>query len=92
MKKKMGFIEAARFNAVMDHNQWLNEGLLELTKRYGSFTEQEYTEEMLRLFREAGLDLTPEELQTLLKLRMKTDEILLSQKEKLTNGGKTNER
>ena len=77
----MGFIEAARFNAVMDNNQWLNESLLELTKRYGSLSRQEYIEEMLRLFRQSGLDLTAEELQTLLKLRMKTDQMLLSKKE-----------
>lgn len=80
-KEKMGFIEAARFNAVMDNNQWLNESLLELTKRYGSLSRQEYIEEMLRLFRQSGLDLTAEELQTLLKLRMKTDQMLLSKKE-----------
>lgn len=87
-KEKMGFIEAARFNAVMDNNQRLNEGLLELAKRYGSLSEQEYIEEMLRLFREAGLDLTAEELQTLLKLRMKTDQMLLAQKENSAAGGK----
>lgn len=80
-KEKKGFIEAARFNAVMDNNQWLNESLLELTKRYGSLSRQEYIEEMLRLFRQSGLDLTAEELQTLLKLRMKTDQMLLSKKE-----------
>lgn len=87
-KTKMGFVAAARFNAVMDNSQRLNDGLLELTKRYGSLTEQEYIQEMLGLFREAGLDLTADELNTLLMLRMKTDQMLLKEKAKQMQGGR----
>ena len=69
-----------------DTNQQLSDGLLKLIKQYGSLTERQYTEEMLDLFREAGLDLTAAELYTLLKLRIKTDQMLLEQKEN-TKGG-----
>ena len=79
-KEKMGFEEAARFNKAMDTNRQLSDGMLKLIQRYGSLTEQEYTGEMLALFREAGLDLTAEELYTLLKLRIKTDQMLLDRK------------
>lgn len=86
-KRKIGFTEAVRFDEAMDLDQRLNNGLLELTKRRSSLTEQEYTEKMLRLFREAGLELTGSELRTLLRLRLKTGQMLLEQKGNATQGG-----
>ena len=76
----MYFEDAARFNWAMDTNESLREGLAELAEQYPEMTEKEYTSQMLVLFRRAGLELSGEELEMLLALRQKTDQMLLQRK------------
>ena len=76
----MYFEDAARFNWAMDTNEALQEGLVKLAEQYPHMTEKEYTSQMLILFRQAGLELSGEELKMLLALRQKTDQMLLQRK------------
>ena len=55
-------------------------GILSSIRRaYPNLTQDEYVDEMLRLFKEAGVFLTREELEKLLMLRRQTDLLLLDQ-------------
>ena len=58
-------------------NERLKRGLDDLACAYPELTQDEYVDEMLRLFKQAGLFLTREELETLLMLRRQTDLLLL---------------
>lgn len=79
-KKKLSFAEAARFNWEADTNAELRQKLSELAKQYPTLRESEYREKLLRLFRAQGLDLDAEQLDMLLLLRQKTDQMLLDRK------------
>lgn len=68
---------AAAFNTALDTNERLKRGLDDLACAYPELTQDEYVDEMLRLFKQAGLFLTREELETLLMLRRQTDLLLL---------------
>ena len=72
-KKKLSFAETAKFNWEADTNE-------ELAKQYPTLRESEYREKLLSLFRERGLDLNAEQLDMLLLLRQKTDQMLLERK------------
>lgn len=78
---KLGFVDAARFNYEMDTNEKLKAGIAELDSRYTELTEKEYRAKLLDLFSDAGVFITDKELDMLLLLRMKTDQMLLSRKE-----------
>ena len=58
----------------------LRRKLNELAKQYPTLRESEYREKLLLLFRERGLDLNAEQLDMLLLLRQKTDQMLLERK------------
>ena len=79
-KKKLYFAETAKFNWEADTNEELRQKLNELAKQYPTLRESEYREKLLLLFRERGLDLNAEQLDMLLLLRQKTDQMLLERK------------
>lgn len=87
-KKKLSFAETAKFNWEADTNAELRKKLNELAKQYPTMQEREYRKELLRLFREKGLDINAEQLDMLLLLRQKTDQMLLRQE----SDGQENER
>lgn len=78
-KKKLSFAETAKFNWEADTNAELRKKLNELAKQYPTMQEREYRKELLKLFREKGLDINAEQLDMLLLLRQKTDQMLLRQ-------------
>lgn len=55
-------------------------GIFRLTERFPALTEAEYADEMLALFRRAGLELSRKDLHMLLALRQESDRMLLRQK------------
>ena len=79
-KKKLSFAETSKFNWEADTNEELRQKLNELAKQYPTLREGEYREKLLSLFRERGLDLNAEQLDMLLLLRQKTDQMLLERK------------
>lgn len=78
-KKKLSFAETAKFNWEADTNAELRQKLNELAKQYPTMQESEYRRKLLQLFREKGLDINAEQLDMLLLLRQKTDQMLLRQ-------------
>lgn len=76
-KKKLSFAETAKFNWEADTNAELRQKLNELAKQYPTLPEREYKRRLLLLFRERGLDINAEQLDMLLLLRQKTDQMLL---------------
>ncbi len=76
-KKSVTFDKAAKFNYELDTNETLKETLLKLSLSRNKMKKEEYLSELLRLFRKEGLDLTLKELDMLLLLRSKTDQLLL---------------
>ena len=78
-KKKLSFAEIAKFNWEADTNTELRQKLNELAKQYPTMQEREYRRKLLQLFREKGLDINAEQLDMLLLLRQKTDQMLLRQ-------------
>lgn len=79
-KKKLSFAEIAKFNWEADTNTELRQKLNELAKQYPTMQESEYRRKLLQLFREKGLDINAEQLDMLLLLRQKTDQMLLERK------------
>ena len=79
-KKRLSFAEAARFNWEADTNAELRQKLNELAKQYPTLQESEYRRRLLLLFREQGLDIDAEQLDMLLLLRQKTDQMLLERR------------
>ena len=78
-KKKLSFAETAKFNWEADTNAELRKKLNELAKQYPTMQEREYRKQLLEHFREKGLDINAEQLDMLLLLRQKTDQMLLRQ-------------
>lgn len=76
-KKKLSFAETAKFNWEADTNAELRKKLNELAKQYPTMQESEYRRKLLEIFREKGLDINAEQLDMLLLLRQKTDQMLL---------------
>ena len=79
-KKKLSVAETAKVNREADTHEELRRKLNELAKQYPTLREGEYREKLLLLFRERGLDLNAEQLDMLLLLRQKTDQMLLERK------------
>ena len=71
------FQDAASFNQILDTNQVLQAGIQKLSEQIPYITEEEYIARILRLFRNAGLDLSEQEFRTLLAMRRQTDQMLL---------------
>ena len=82
MKKdgKLDFSDVARFNYELDMNKRLRAGIDELDRHFTELTEKEYRTRMLALFAEEGIEMSLKELDMLLVLRMKTDQMLLKNK------------
>lgn len=76
-KKRVTFDKAAKFNYELDTNEALKGVLLKLSLSRNKMKKEEYLSELLRLFREEGVDLTLKELDMLLLLRCKTNQLLL---------------
>ena len=76
-KKKLSFAEIAKFNWEADTNTKLRQKRNELARQYPTMQESEYRRKLLQLFREKGLDINAEQLDMLLLLRQKTDQMLL---------------
>lgn len=75
-KRSIGFSDSAMFNYELDTNEELKKGLASLSEQIPYISEEEYRERMLVLFRKSGLELNGKELEMLLLLRMKTDQML----------------
>ncbi len=78
-KKKVTFDKAAKFNYELDTNENLKTALKNLSLRRSEMSKNEYLIELLSLFNEEGFDLSLKELDMLLLLRKKTDQLLLEQ-------------
>ena len=76
-KRKLSFDEAAKFNWELDTNAELRKKLDELAKQYTNLSEKEYRRKLLLLFRENGMVIDLNQLDMLLLLRHKTDQMLL---------------
>lgn len=80
-RKASGRVEdAARFNWALDTDRELQAGMAKLAEEYPNLTEESYTQNVLELFRKAGLELSMEDLKILLALRRETDCMLLRKK------------
>lgn len=66
------------FNRAIDTNDRLRQGLEKLARAYPDISKDEYVDEMLRLFREAGVFLSRGELEKLLVVRRRK---IMSKKE-----------
>ncbi len=81
-KKKVTFEKVAKFNYELDTNKKLKEALKNLALSRNDLSKTEYLAKMLALFRTEGLSLSLKELDMLLLLRNKTDQILLEKAKK----------
>ena len=75
-RRKITFDQAARFNYELDRNEKLKTSLKNLSLSKSEIGKKKYLSELLRLFREEGLDLSLKELDMLLLLRQKTGQLL----------------
>ena len=80
-KKKVTFDKVAKFNYELDTNAKLKEELKNLALCRNDITRTEYLSKMLSLFGKEGLDITLKELDMLLLLRSKTEQLLLERNE-----------
>ncbi len=80
-KRTLSFDEAARFNWELDTNAELRQKMDELAKQYTNLSEKEYRRKLLLLFQENGLAIDSDQMDMLLLLRHKTDQMLLRQEE-----------
>ncbi len=80
-KKKISFDDAAKFNWEADTNAVLRQKLNELAKQYTKISEREYRQKLLTLFQDNGLDIDARQLDMLLLLRQKTDQMILEKEE-----------
>lgn len=80
--RTLHFKDAAAFNHLLDTDKALQNGMQELAEQIPHITEADYIAGILRLFRNAGLELSKQEFRTLLLLRKKTDQMLLETAEK----------
>lgn len=78
-KKKLSFDDAAKFNWELDTNAELRQKLDELAQQYSDLSEREYRRKLLLLLRKNGLAIDSDQLDMLLLLRRKTDQMLLRQ-------------
>ena len=74
-KKKVTFNKVAKFNYELDTNAKLKEQLKKLSLCRNDISKTEYLSQMLSLFGQEGLDITLKELDMLLLLRNKTEQL-----------------
>lgn len=79
-KRKLTFEKVAKFNYELDSNENLKIELKDLAMRRNQLSRKKYLSEMLKLFNNAGFDISMKELDMLLLFRQKTDQILLEAK------------
>ena len=84
-QKKVTFDKVAKFNYELDTNEKLKEELKNLALCRNDITGTEYLSRMLSLFGKEGLDITLKELDMLLLLRNKTDQLLLERNAQTVN-------
>lgn len=75
--RTLHFEDAASFNQALDTDKALQTGMQELAEQVPHITEADYIAGVLRLFGNAGLELSEQEFRTLLLLRRQTDQLLL---------------
>lgn len=80
--RNLCFEGAAAFNHALDIDKALQKGMQELAEQILHIAVADYIAGILRLFRNAGLELSKQEFRTLLLLRKKTDQMLLETAEK----------
>ena len=80
-KKRVTFDKVAKFNYELDTNESLKEELKKLALCRNDITRTEYLSKILSLFSKEGLDITVKELDMLLLLRTKLDQVLLEKTE-----------
>lgn len=76
-KRKLTFDKVAKFNYELDTNESLKDELKNLALCRNSINKTEYLSKMLALFAKEGLDITLKELDMLILLRKKTEQMLL---------------
>ena len=76
-KKKVTFDKVALFIYDLDTNAKLKEQLKKLSLCRNDISKTEYLSQMLSLFGQEGLDITLKELDMLLLLRNKTEQLRL---------------
>lgn len=76
-KKKVTFDKVAKFNYELDTNAKLKKQLKKLSLCRNDISKTEYLSQMLSLFGQEGLDITLKELDMLLLLRNKTEQLRL---------------
>lgn len=88
-EQTLGFEDAARFNRVLDTDKTLQDGMAELAAQLPHLTDEDYTERLLCLLHNAGLDITVEEFKALLALRRQLDQQLLREEDDSTHQNKS---
>ena len=73
----MHFGDTASFNRIIDTDKTMREDMGKLAEQLPHITEADYVADVLRLFRNAELELSEREFRMLLLLRRQTDQILL---------------
>lgn len=76
-RKKLTFEKVVKFNYEIDSNEKLKTELKNLALRGNKMSKNKYLAEMLKLFNDAGFDISMKELDMLILFRQKTDQLLL---------------
>ncbi len=76
-RKKLTFEKVVKFNYELDSNEKLKTELKNLALRGNKMSKNKYLAEMLKLFNDAGFDISMKELDMLILFRQKTDQLLL---------------
>lgn len=78
-KKKLTFDKVAKFNDELDSNEKLKTALKDLSLWRNEMSKKKYLSDLLSLFNKEGFHLSLKELDMLLLLRKKTDQMLLEE-------------
>ena len=76
-RKKLTFEKVVKFNYEIDSNEKLKTELKNLALRGNKMSKNKYLAEMLKLFNDAGFDISMKELDMHILFRQKTDQLLL---------------
>ena len=77
LRRKLTFEKVVKFNYELDSNEKLKTELKNLALRGNKMSKNKYLAEMLKLFNDAGFDISMKELDMLILFRQKTDQLLL---------------
>ena len=78
-RKKLTFEKVVKFNYEIDSNEKLKTELKNLALRGNKMSKNKYLAEMLKLFNDAGFDISMKELDMLILFRQKTDQLHLKE-------------